>query len=253
MKSLEVIAEEQDVISTLTTDVDFDGFIDQMLSLDKATYDRIYDDPKEREVFSRLAVQDRLAYFSPDFQTELQSIYQNFHAIKQVTHSLALNVYNIGVLTGASYKEIAERLEAGFQKQFSRSYISKLYRVGKMLTIAPSLSVVSDTEKLAELSRIPEGKLAQMIEKTSEGIVRVANCDIAQASRAQIQNIVRKEMPAKQVIKPASREEEVSSGIYNPIWSTQILRAQLEESLRYVNQSDLSSAIENCIRIIDKK
>lgn len=229
-------------------DVNFDQFINQMLALDKATYNKIYDNPDEREKFSKLTPQDRLAYFHPDFQAEVLLLYRNFHEHKQSQHTLSISVYRIGVLTNASYKEIAEKLEKAMQKQFHKSYISKLYRVGKILSAAPELAVVSDTEKLAELARIPEEKLAQMIE-SKNGMVMVANHDVATASRAQIQEIVRKEVPTK--FKP--RPLAVVPTAPAVTWSVQSLRQSLDESLLHIDQSEIElvNAVKECLRIID--
>jgi len=246
MQDQEVI-EAEELAATLSSDVDRNQFIDQMLALDKETYNKIYDDPVEREKFSKLSVQDRLAYFHPDFQAEVQLLYHNFHAHKQSAHTLSISVFRIGELTGASYKEIAEKLEKAMQKQFSKSYISKLYRVGKILSVAPELAIVSDTEKLAELARIPEAKLTQMIE-SSNGMVRVGNHDIATASRAQIQEIVRQEVPSKpRPAKPVLVQVQT--------WSVQSLRQSLDESLLHVdpNESELVAAVKECLRIIDLK
>lgn len=246
MKDLEMI-EAETMASALNSDVNLDQFIDHLLMLDKETYNKIYDDQTEREKFSKLSAHERLFYFHPDFQAEIQLLYHNFHAHKQSAHALSISVYRIGVLTNASYKEIADKLEKAMQKQFSKSYISKLYRVGKILSVAPELVVVSDTEKLAELARIPEAKLSQMIE-SNNGIVRVANHDVAKASRAQIQEIVRKEVP----VKP--RPFSVVSSIPEVAWNVQSLRQSLTESLLHIDQqteAELVAAIGNCVRIID--
>lgn len=247
-----LVTDDQQAVEVLTTDLDLSNFIDQMLSLDKATYDSIYDDPNERERFSKLSPDDRLKFFSQEFQDVVFALYNSFVTQKTLTHNLALNVYQIGLLTGATYKEIADHLEAALQKQFSKSYISKLYRVGKMLTVAPQLAVISDTEKLAELSRVPEARLAQMIEQTSEGIVRVANCDVAQASRAKIQEIVRKEVP-KTISKPTLvRPTPVVQPVAST-WNKQELLDTLNLSLTQVDQSEaeLRLALQECIRIIN--
>ncbi len=248
MKDQEMI-EAEAMASALNSDVNLDQFIDHLLMLDKETYNKIYDDPTEREKFSKLGAQERLIYFHPDLQAEIQLLYHNFHTHKQSAHALSISVYRIGVLTNTSYKEIAEKLEKAIQKQFSKSYISKLYRVGKILSVAPELAVVSDTEKLAELARIPKEKLFQMIE-SNNGIVRVANHDVATVSRAQIQDIVRKELPA--------RPRPLSITPAAPIvdWSAQQLRQNLTESLLHIDQQievELVTAIENCIRIIDER
>ena len=153
MKYLEEI-NENEISLSLKPDVEFDRFAEQMLSLDRTTYNKIFDDPQERAKFSMLSTMEKLALFSPEFQTQLKELHDNFCAHKKTVHSLSSGVYRLGHLTGATYKEIAERLEAALQKQFSRSYISKLFRVGQMLSAAPALAVISDTEKLAELSRI---------------------------------------------------------------------------------------------------
>ncbi len=247
MKDQEMI-EAEALASALNSDVNLEQFIDHLLMLDKETYNRIYDDPTEREKFSKLNAQDRLIYFHPDLQAEIQLLYHNFQTHKQSAHTLSISVYRIGVLTNASYKEIAEKLEKAMQKQFSKSYISKLYRVGKILSVAPELAVVSDTEKLAELARIPETKLCQMIE-SNNGIVRVANHDVATASRAQIQDIVRKEVPAK------TRSLSIVSSAPIVTWDIQSLHQSLTESLANIDQSEseLVNVIQECIRIIDLK
>jgi hypothetical protein len=246
MKDQEMI-EAETMASDLSSDVSLDQFIDHLLMLDKETFNKIYDDQKEREKFSKLSAQERLMYFHPDLQSEIQILYHNFHVHKQSAHALSISVYRIGALTNASYKEIAEKLEKAMQKQFSKSYISKLYRVGKILSVAPELVVVSDTEKLAELARIPEAKLSKMIE-SNNGIVRVANHDVATASRAQIQDIVRKEVATK------PRALSVVQNVPGGIWDIESLRRSLTDSLLHIdqqNEAELMKAIENCIRIID--
>lgn len=252
MKALE-LAEDSQMVAYLREDVAFDQFVDQMLSLDKDTYNKIYDDPEQRQAFAKLTPTDRLQHFSPEFQNQIRELYETFNLQKQTTHSLALGIYRLGQLTGASYKDIANHLEVALQKQFSKSYISKLYRVGKMLTAAPSLAIVSDTEKLAELSRIPEHKLNSLIEDTKEGIVRVANCDIASASRSKIQEIVRAEIPpATRKSSPSSKQSQVVSPLVSSNWNLDLFKDSLKESLKHVEATDLRSAIENCIRIIEE-
>lgn len=251
MKYLETI-EDREAVVTLSTDVDFDQFIERMLSLDASTYNKIYDDKEERAKFCKMSSQEKLTYFSHDFQNQIRDLYQNFCSQKKITHSLALGVYRLAHVTGASYKDIAEHLELALQKQFSKSYISKLFRVGKLLTVAPDLAVVLDTEKLAELSRIPAEKIVTLVERTDDGIVRVSNCDVANASRAKIQEIVQQEVPVsskKSSSKLAPIVPQASVGKQGGTLKN--LREQLSESLLFIDRSDLRAAIENCIRIID--
>ena len=106
MKDLE-LAEDNQMVAYLREDVAFDQFVDQMLSLDKETYNKIFDDPVQRQVCAKLSPAERLLQFSSEFQTQIRELYETFQLQKQTTHSLALGIYRLGQLTGASYKEIA--------------------------------------------------------------------------------------------------------------------------------------------------
>ena len=236
--------EEQDVEAMAADEVSFDHFVKHAIELDKATYDQIFDDPVARESFASMSPAERLKQFSPAFQSEVMALYENAVLAKKANHNLAKSVFNIGRLTGSTYQHIAKVLEGALSKQYSKSHISKLYRVGQLLTSLPALASIQDTEKLATISRIPVNQLTQMIERTDQG-VRVANLDVGRSSRSKVEALVKKEIPAP--VRPAKLAVA-------PTWDRLKLRQSLTESLPHIDQqseAELVEAIESCIRIID--
>lgn len=251
------LAEQEELEIQITADhveVPYEHFLNHAIQLDKNTYNKIIDDPQARAAFANMTAEERLQQFSPQFQMEIRSLYNYLREVKKATHVLACSVYRIGVLTGSTYQEIAKILEAAFSKQFSKSYISKLYRVGLLLNTAPDLAIVQDAEKLAALSRVPAARLSQMIEKTDEGIVRVANLDIGKATRAQVQKLVEQEVPQAR-LRSASTRALAAPTSQTSTLDLSALKGQLDSVLPLVVQSglsDLSDSIVECLRIINE-
>lgn len=157
----------------------FSQYVGVIMQLDKARYEEIQKDPS----LQTLSPEDKLKAFSSEFQSQVKSLWNAFEAHQNATQTLAKNVYGIITLTGSTLDEASKLIETAFNRGISRSYMSKLYSIGKLLTSKPELSAVKDVEKIYEVSRIPESRLDAAL----------ASVNVASATRDQVRDLVKQE------------------------------------------------------------
>lgn len=239
MKTPQLAMIDDEAIITTTQDVSYEHYLRHIIELDKNTYNKILGDLNLRSQFEAASVETRFKFFKPEFQNEVKQLYSHHQIYKKSCHALAISIYNISTMTGSTYEDIAKVLEKAFQRQVSKSHISKLFNAGRLLNHTPQLNVVHDVEKLASLSRIPEATLAKITVTGDDGVIRVDDEDIGKASRSTVSKIVE-----KQVVRPKKSP---------PPYNFNSLLNHLENANTEAlvsGRTELSEALVNCIKLI---
>lgn len=131
---------------------------------------------KEQNFFSQalLKVVPKDKQDSPEVALVIGSLYKNYYSQRDSARALALAVFQFCELTRATYITVANAIFEGTQKQISKSYISKLYHAGKVLTTVPIAYQISDIEKLAFMGRLsPEEILATLKDDDGHAMIGI--------------------------------------------------------------------------------
>jgi hypothetical protein len=104
---------------------------------------------------------------NPKVMQSIDSIYTAYYDVVNATRILASAVYQFCELTGCEYSEVSSALSKGLQKQLDKSWISKLYHAGKVMSLNPVSKRITDIEKLALVGRLDDNSIKTAL--TEEG------------------------------------------------------------------------------------
>lgn len=99
----------------------------------------------------------------PRVKQSIDSIYSAYYGVVNATRVLAIAVYDFCNLTGCEYSEVSSALSKGLQKQLDKSWISKLYHAGKVMSLNPVSKRITDIAKLALIGRLDNDQIKTAI------------------------------------------------------------------------------------------
>ena len=208
----------------------YSQYVGIILQMDKAKYEAIQADPS----LQSLTPEEKLKSFSPEFQSSVRSLFEAYENHQSATQRLAKSVFGIISVSGATLDEASKLIETAFNRGISRSYMSKLFRIGELLTAKPELSAVKDVEKLAEISRIPESRRDAALQ----------SLNVASATRDQVKDLVNQEMGAE---KPeASKQSTPSKQVY-----VQMIRKIEAMAHDLAGDAELAMLFERCVATLN--
>lgn len=221
----------------------YSQYVGTIMQLDKARYAEIQSNPELKAQFDSATPEQRLGMFKPEFQDSVAGLFKSFESYQNATQVLAKSIFRVIQVSGSTLDEASALIETALNKTLSRSYMSKLYRIGELLTSKPELSAVKDVEKLAELSRIPASRLDKALE----------SMNVASATRDQVRDLV------KQETSGVSGVEGKSPEVVQKLKYAKMLK-QLEEILKstsidddFKTEMEFISAIQTAIRVINAR
>jgi hypothetical protein len=148
----------------------------------------------------------------------IKSLYDAYYGTVHATRKLAIEVYTFCELTGLTFEAVGSAMSKGIQKQLSRSYISKLYKAGKVQKTNPVAQKITDIEKLAILADLSSDELNRSLTDQG-GIAHLGDKPVSLIKRSDFKNQVAE-------LHPSSTQP-----VKKPVWNPAVLRKTLENAM----------------------